>query len=85
MALKDSCLSVGELAQKIDEEQSNVSHQLKKLVGCSIVSVQRDGKKHVYSLNKQTILPILEIIKTHVKTNCSGCCPQEKIIVRKKP
>ena len=79
MALNtQDALSVTEIAQKIGEEQSNVSHQLKSLMNCNIITVEQDGKRRLYSLNKETILPILDIITKHVKQHCKGCCPKDK-------
>ncbi len=80
MALKKSELSVNDLAEQIGEEQSNVSHHLKNLVSCNVVFVRQDGKKRIYSLNKEVINPILQIIDKHVKTHCTDCthCKSDK-------
>ena len=68
----DKCVS--EICEDIGEEQSKVSHNLKILLDCYIVQQEIDGKKRVYSLNKETILPIIKLVNQHVKSNCiSGC------------
>lgn len=71
--LKKKPSSVLELADKLDVEQSNLSHALKSLRDCSIVTVKQVGKKRVYSLNKETILPMLEIIDKHESKFCKQC------------
>ena len=71
MCLKKGSFSVTEIAEKVKEEQSKVSHNLIKLASCHIVEVEQKGKKRIYSLNKETVLPILKILETHVKKNCS--------------
>jgi len=75
MLLKENSLSVGEIAFKLGLEQSMVSHNLKKLMDCSILSVRQEGKLRVYSLNKDTVVPMLELVEKHVKKHCKlgGC------------
>jgi len=67
-------LSVGELASALWVEQSKLSHALAGLKECNLVIVKQKGKKRIYSLNKKTLLPILEIIDQHAKENCGGNC-----------
>jgi len=77
MALQERPLSVQEIAEITGEEQSAVSHSLKKLSQCHILDVKKDGKKRVYSVNSATVSPMLELIKKHVKTYCvNNCCPK---------
>ena|SRR3990167_3717991 len=73
LALKKKPLSVTELARKIDEEQSKVSHNLKKLAQCNIVKAEQKGKQRIYSLNKETVLPLLQLVEKHVQGHCQGC------------
>jgi len=74
LSLKDTSLSVNEISNKVNEEQSNVSHHLKDLSLCRIVYAKKQGKKRIYSLNKKTILPILELAEQHAKKNCPDGC-----------
>ena len=71
--LKDKEMSVLELAHELNVEQSKLSHALCSLKCCSIVQVRQDGKKRIYSLNKETILPMLKIIDKHEKEFCKIC------------
>ena len=68
--LKDSEASVGEITEKLGEEQSKVSHALASLNHCNIVESRQDGKQRIYSLNKKTILPLLNLIDKH---KCDFC------------
>ncbi|MFH1802295.1 MAG: metalloregulator ArsR/SmtB family transcription factor [archaeon] len=68
--LMDGELSVSEIVEKTGEEQSNVSHHLEGLRKCNILNVKKDGKKRIYSLNEETVNPMLELVESHV----SGCC-----------
>lgn len=71
--LKVKELSVLELTKILNEEQSKVSHALKSLKNCSIVQVKKQGKNRIYHLNKETILPILEILDKHETKFCKKC------------
>ena len=71
--LKNKPMSVNELVEKINEEQSKISHALANLRFCSIVTSSQEGKQRIYSLNKKTIVPILEIIDNHRSNFCTGC------------
>jgi DNA-binding transcriptional ArsR family regulator len=72
--LKEKDMSVSEIVERLGAEQSKLSHALKSLRDCNIVEVKKQGKKRIYSLNKKTILPILEIIDKHEKEFCKGKC-----------
>jgi DNA-binding transcriptional ArsR family regulator len=72
-ALEKKPMSVSELMDKINTEQSKLSHALLNLRKCHIVDVEQIGKKRIYSLNKKTIIPILKIIDKHKTKFCSGC------------
>ena len=71
--LKDKPSSVMRLVNKLKVDQSKLSHALASLRCCSIVLVERKGKERIYSLNKETILPILEIIDKHEEKFCKFC------------
>jgi DNA-binding transcriptional ArsR family regulator len=71
--LKKKPLSVLELAGRLNVEQSKLSHALASLRCCSIVNVKQQGKKRIYELNKETIMPMLELIDKHEKKFCCEC------------
>jgi DNA-binding transcriptional ArsR family regulator len=66
-------MNVTELTKSTRLEQSQISHSLKRLYECKVVDVQRDGKQRIYSLNKETIVPILKIVDVHAKEMCPKC------------
>ena len=72
-ALKQKPLSVQELTKKLNQEQSKISHALIALNHYSIVQVEQKGKQRIYSLNKETISPILKIIDKHEFKYCKYC------------
>ena len=73
MCLRDSPKNVTQLCKCGCGEQSAVSHNLKKLCDCNVISVEQKGRERVYSLNKDTVLPLLDLVQTHVKCHCQRC------------
>jgi DNA-binding transcriptional ArsR family regulator len=66
--------SVNEICADIKEEQSKVSHSLKRLMDCNFLNVQREGKKKIYALNEETIIPIFQLVDKHVSKFCTKEC-----------
>jgi ArsR family transcriptional regulator len=73
-ALEKKEMSVTEICEEIKEEQSKVSHNLKCLAGCHIIEARKDGKRRIYSLNKETMMPIMEIVNKHTQKYCCISC-----------
>jgi DNA-binding transcriptional ArsR family regulator len=63
-------MSVNELAESLGQEQSMVSHNLKPLLDCNFVYIQRDGKKRIYSVNKETIGALFKTVENHAEKFC---------------
>ena len=76
LKLKEKPLSVTKLSEKLNQERSKVSHALASLLDCGFVNARKEGKKRIYSLNKDTILPLLGIVEKHVKKYCLVCKKQ---------
>ena len=70
--LKEKSKSVSELAEELNVEQSKLSHALGSLKDCNIVDVEQKGKQRIYSLNKETIVPMLDLIDKHAQHFCKG-------------
>jgi DNA-binding transcriptional ArsR family regulator len=64
--------SVKKLSEDLSVEQSKLSHALKELRECNIVSFRKEGKQRIYCLS-DTIIPILKLIENHGKTYCKKC------------
>ncbi|MBN2454901.1 helix-turn-helix transcriptional regulator [Candidatus Woesearchaeota archaeon] len=71
--LKSWPMNVKMIIEKTGREQSATSHNLKKLCDCNILKVEKRGRERFYSLNKETVLPILELVQKHIRKNCKGC------------
>jgi len=74
LTLKKTPLNVTDLTKKVNGEQSNISHHLKHLSTCKIISSKKQGKQRIYSLNNKTILPMLKLVEAHAKQNCAQGC-----------
>ena len=66
--------TVSEICENLKEEQSKISHDLKKLTLCNIVEIKKQGKNRLYSLNKTTIVPLMKLVEKHVRAYCGGKC-----------
>ena len=47
-----------------------ISHNLKPLLQCNLITVKKEGKKHIYTVNEQTLRPIFEAIENHAQQFC---------------
>ena len=77
--LMDSPKSVNELAIALGQEQSMISHNLKPLLKCNFIFSERQGKKHFYSANRETVAALLTVINNHAEKFCpsAGKCLEE--------
>lgn len=77
-ALMERPKNVSKIVEKTKLNQSLVSHALKRLMECSFVEVKKEGKQRIYSLNKETIVPILKLADKHAHRMCPICTKVEK-------
>ena len=67
-------LTVNEVSGQLNLEQSLVSHHLKTLKDHGFVESKTDGKSRVYSANKETVRPLMDIMRSHVSNLCGFAC-----------
>ena len=77
-ALFKKSLSVSEICKETNEEQSKISHNLKILKECRIINYKTEGKKRIYSLNKETMIPLMQLVEKHVSKYCGKQCMRLK-------
>lgn len=65
--LRKKSLTVSEICNKTGFEQSRVSHNLKCLEHCGFVKVEQNGNFRKYSLDGETIIPIVDLFEKHIK------------------
>jgi DNA-binding transcriptional ArsR family regulator len=86
-ALKDKPSSVNVLSKNLKVEQSKLSHALALLRSCNLVNCEQKGKQRIYSLNKKTMVPILDLLDKHAREFCNNdkcSCLDEKSQSKKK-
>ena len=62
--------NVSELMIELGSDQTAVSHDLARLKKCGFVKSEIDGKYRYYSLNEETIKPVMEMIDKHMSQFC---------------
>jgi len=70
-ALRKKDMNVTEICTSTHFKQPTVSQNLKRLQHCGFVFMKQNGKQHVFSLNKKTIKPTLELMHSHMSQYCS--------------
>lgn len=60
-------MSVSEICGELGLEQTLVSHNLKCLSFCGLVTTNREGKSRLYSVNEQTVPPLMKIVDNHLR------------------
>ncbi len=65
--------TVTEIVESTKIEQSKVSHALKRLLDCKLVKSKQKGKNKIYQLNKETVIPLLNLADKHAKKMCDTC------------
>ncbi len=69
-ALVEKPMHVNQIAAELEQEQSMISHNLKHLVNCRFVYVKREGKQRVYSVNHETVDPLMKVVEAHHQKFC---------------
>lgn len=65
--------NVGQLTDVIGVDQSTVSNGLSRLKSCGFVSVVPNGTERIYSINKETIEPLMTLVNKHIGKFCVNC------------
>lgn len=79
--------NVTEISQSTGLNQTTLSHNLSRLEKCGFVQVEQEGKYRIYSLNKETINPLLRLIDKHMNKYCRklyGCGKEELQVILKR-
>lgn len=68
--LRKDTKCVYEICRELKFNQTTVSHNLRRLLRCGFVFVEKKGKHRYYSLNKKTIKPLMSLIDEHMHEYC---------------
>ena len=81
-ALKGGAKTVSELSTALKHEPEAVQENLKVLEHCIIILSEGSGKEKRYSLNKEVLEPLSEILAFHTSKHCPSlkeCIPEGKL------
>jgi DNA-binding transcriptional ArsR family regulator len=80
--LKDGRKTTSGISAALEQKESIISQNLKHLEKCAVVLSEGSGKEKLYSLNREIIEPLSELLAFHVDKYCPGfkeCIPAEKL------
>ena len=80
--LKEGPKTAPEISDALKQEQKIISQNLELLEHCVLIRAEISGKKKLYSLNKEIIEPLAEILAFHTSKHCPGlkeCISPEKL------
>ena len=66
--LREGPKNVTQMSEALNQDQTMISHNLKPLVRCRFVSVERRWREHIYSINKETMEAIFKVIDNHMQS-----------------
>ncbi len=73
-ALNKGPKNVTQICKATNFLQPTVSHNMKRLLECGFVHVERKGRDKIFTLNKNTIKPLLDIMHKHMRDYCCKVC-----------
>ena len=68
--LRKGSRNVTEISKALRQDQTMISHNLRPLVRCGFVFVERRWKERVYSLNRETMDGLFNLITSHAEKYC---------------
>ncbi len=73
-------MNVSQMIERLKQNQSMISHNLRPLLRCGFIKVERRGKERIYSLNGDTVEHLFKIVENHSRKYCPtmGVCPQRR-------
>jgi ArsR family transcriptional regulator len=71
-------MSVNEISKSLQLDQTTISHNLRRLYITGFVNFRKNGKNKVYYTNKKIVRPLLNLVDTHIRCNCSELCKCNK-------
>jgi len=64
--------NVTEISNALGQDQTMISHNLRMLSRCRFVFSERKWRERVYSVNKESMEPLIHLVKNHAE----GYCPK---------
>jgi len=80
--LREGPKSISGVSDALEQDESTVAYNLKRLENYAIVCSEGSGKEKLYSLNMEIVEPLSELLAFHTNKYCPGltnCIPPEKL------
>lgn len=74
--------SVSEISKELNQQKTVILHHIKQLEHRAVIRSEKSKAEHLYSLNKEIIEPLSEILEFYARKYCPGlkeCIPPEKV------
>ncbi len=78
--LREASLTAGEIAKRLKRGKEEVAKALEKLHACNFVRPKGAGRKQLWAINTDTVLPLLALVEKHVRLYCGNCIKLEQTI-----
>ncbi len=70
--LSEGSKTLSDVSLALDQQESAILNDLERLEHCSLMFSQGLGEEKRYSLNKEVVEPLSEILEFHVSKYCPG-------------
>ncbi len=80
--LKEEAKTLSEISNALKQEPKVIRQNMEVLEHCVLILSESSGKEKRYSLNKEVLEPLSEILAFHTSKHCPGlkeCIPEEKL------
>ena len=80
--LEDGPKTISEISKTLDQHEATITHNLKSMESCIIITSKKSGEEQLYYLNKEIVEPLSDILSFHVSKYCPGlekCIPSGKL------
>jgi len=80
--LKEGPKNISGISKTLEQDEATVSYNLKRLENYALLRSTGSGKEKLYSLNKEILEPLSELIAFHTNKYCprlKNCIPPEKL------
>jgi DNA-binding transcriptional ArsR family regulator len=80
--LREGPKNISEVSDALEQEETTVAHNLKLLEHSALVRSEGSGKEKLYSLNREIVEPLSELLAFHTSKYCpelKNCIPPEKL------
>jgi DNA-binding transcriptional ArsR family regulator len=80
--LKEDAKTLSEISTALKHKSEVIQENLKAMEHCALILSAGSGKEKRYTLNKEVLGPLAELLAFHVSKHCPGlreCIPKEKL------